>query len=112
MSDILRRDFLKAVPAAAALLAQAAQEPAGSNSSTHVALQPFDYQGVRLLKSRWQQQVQTARDYYYALTDDDILHGFRAGRGIACARHAAGRLVRTRQFADFWAMAKWNGAAV
>lgn len=45
-------------------------------------LQPFDYDGVRLLESRWRTQFQSARDYYLGVPDDDILHGYRAAAGL------------------------------
>src|SRR6185312_4271568 len=34
------------------------------------------------LKSPWQQQVGHAREYYFGLTNDDILRGFRAAAGL------------------------------
>lgn len=77
--SIARRDFLKAAPLAAAALAPAAPQ---STASTRSRLQTFDYQGVRLLPSRWQEQVRQARDFYFALPDDDILKGFRAAAGL------------------------------
>ena len=80
--ELLRRDFLKAVPAAAATLARAAQDGPSPASPSRVVIQPFDYQGVRLTQSRWLQQVRQARDYYFALADDDILKGFRAAAGL------------------------------
>src|SRR5262249_28075080 len=71
--ELLRRDFLKAAPAAAGMLARAAQDTPAPSASSRIVLQPFDYQGVRLTRSRWLQQVQQARDYYFGLPDDDIL---------------------------------------
>jgi DUF1680 family protein len=75
---MIRRDFLKAAPMAAGLMAHsvAAAPSAGRN-----LIEAFDYQGVRLRESRWRQQVETARDFYLGLPDDDILHGFRAAAG-------------------------------
>ena len=72
-----RRDLLKAAPAGAVLLCQAAQQTATTKPQERIRLEPFDYRGVRLLKSRWLDQVQAAPDYYFALSDNDILHGFR-----------------------------------
>lgn len=46
-----------------------------------VRLAPFNYHGVRLLPSRWQQQFQYTRDYYFALANDDILRDFRLRAG-------------------------------
>ena len=37
----------------------------------------FDYQGITLLPSFWQKQFQAARDFYFNVPDDDILHGYR-----------------------------------
>jgi DUF1680 family protein len=44
---------------------------------------PFDYEGVRLLPSRFLTQVEAARDVYGSLPDDDILMGFREAAGLA-----------------------------
>ncbi len=70
-----RREFLKAAPLAAYALSSTAAklEPA--------KLDAFDYQGVRLLPSRWQSQVKAGRDFYFGVENDDILHGFRAAAG-------------------------------
>src|SRR5437764_418030 len=77
-----RREFLKTATASLAAAAiSTAQEPASPPSSRTV-LEPFDYHGVRLLPSRWLDQVQTARNYYFSLTNDDILQGFRAAAGL------------------------------
>jgi hypothetical protein len=51
-------------------------------SSGKILLEPFDYSGVKLLPSRWQKQYAVARDFYLGLSDDDILHGFRAAAGL------------------------------
>jgi uncharacterized protein len=40
-------------------------------------LHPFNYQGVRLLPGRMLAQVENARAIYGAISNDDILHGFR-----------------------------------
>lgn len=45
-------------------------------------LEAFDYQGVRLLESRWRDQFQGAREYYLNVRDDDILHGYRKAAGL------------------------------
>jgi len=44
-------------------------------------LTPFNYRGVHLLPSRWQQQFQHTRDYYFALPNNDILRDFRLRAG-------------------------------
>lgn len=72
-----RRDFLKAVSAGAGLLTHSATAATGTK-----VIEAFDYQGVKLGDSRWRKQVQDAREYYLAISDDDILHGFRAAAGL------------------------------
>jgi DUF1680 family protein len=84
-SNMLRRDFLKTAPATAFALTQAARMAAAGQSEpspSRIRIQPFDFQGVRLGKSRWQEQFQSARDVYFNVPDDDILHGFRAAAGL------------------------------
>ncbi|MGA3244419.1 MAG: beta-L-arabinofuranosidase domain-containing protein [Bacteroidota bacterium] len=84
---MLRRDFLKAAPAAAMIVASTARGgtysmlSGGASMTDHI--QPFQYEGVKLLESRFRQQYQLARDFYYAVPDDDILHGFRASAGLS-----------------------------
>ena len=70
-----RREFLVAAPLAAYGLTRVASKSELSK------LEAFDYEGVRLLPSRWQSQVQAGRDFYARVDDDDILHGFRAAAG-------------------------------
>jgi hypothetical protein len=45
------------------------------------SLSLFNYRGLRLLPSRWQQQFQHTRDYYLAIPNDDILRDFRLRAG-------------------------------
>ena len=101
--DVARREFLKTVSVAAGALA-ATQCAAPTNDAPAVTsnpspatnappttpavpaetrLQPFDFVGVKLLPSRWQQQVAAGRDYYFAVPDADILHGCRKEAGLA-----------------------------
>ncbi len=77
-----RRDFLKTAPAAVGLFAYAGRGTQPAPAAPTIRLQPFDYQGVRLLDSRWLKQAEDGRDYYFGLTNDDILHGFRAEAGM------------------------------
>jgi uncharacterized protein len=72
-----RRDFLKAVSAGAGLLAHSA-----TAATPPKVIEAFDYRNVKLGDSRWRKQVQDAREYYLAISDDDILHGFRAAAGM------------------------------
>ena len=48
-------------------------------------LEPFDYSGVTLRPSPWQRQAAAGRDFYLGLSNDDILHGYRAATGEANA---------------------------
>lgn len=81
---MLRRDFLKTAPVAAGTLAGAVRAlgAQASGSSSRVRLESFNFQGVRLRESRWQMQYQAAHDYYLAVSNDDILQGFRAAAGL------------------------------
>ena len=45
-------------------------------------LETFNYSGVKLRPSRWQKQYEDARDYYFNVSNDDILCGFRAVAGL------------------------------
>ncbi|NLF02910.1 MAG: hypothetical protein GX601_18255 [Anaerolineales bacterium] len=45
-------------------------------------IQPFDYEGVSLGPSRWRDQYERARDYFMALTDDDLLKDYRERAGL------------------------------
>jgi hypothetical protein len=79
-----RRSFLKTVPMvawAATNVTKGAAVPT-SDSAGPIKIEPFDYQGVRLRDSRWQKQYQAARDFYFGVSDDDILHGYRLGAGL------------------------------
>jgi DUF1680 family protein len=87
-----RRDFLGTVGALAplaqtALAAQAAEDgaPARTTPYKHVVMEPFDYSGVTLRPSRWQRQAAAGRDFYFGLSNDDILHGYRVAAGTANA---------------------------
>ena len=81
-----RREMLAGVsamlPAARGLLAQNTEDrPAQSTPHRHVVLNPFDYRGVVLRQSLWQRQAAAGRDFYFGLSNDDILHGYRAAAG-------------------------------
>ncbi|MBW8016629.1 MAG: hypothetical protein FVQ82_10605 [Planctomycetes bacterium] len=94
-NNISRREFLAAGVAAPLMLpalmqtfvnAQPNKQSMGISSSVplkgKVTLLPFDYRNVKLNPSRWQQQYQSARDFYYSVSDDDILCGFRRAAGL------------------------------
>ena len=94
MSDELpRRQFLKSVPAAAYALTSAvnaAEPPPGkvaqparaAAAAGRVRLEAFDYDGVTLAPSRWKRQHDEARAFYLGVSDDDVLHGYRAATGL------------------------------
>ncbi len=65
-----------------------AGEPVTPASRTRgrTVLETFDYEGVRLLPSRFRRQVERARAVYGSIPGDDILKGFRQAAGL---RHPA-----------------------
>jgi hypothetical protein len=88
-----RRDFLKTAAVLPAALAAELPSTAGASLSSHAgespvevagqyALQPFDYDDVRLGASRWRDQFESARDFYFGVANDDILHGYRKAAGL------------------------------
>src|SRR5262249_30839369 len=83
MDKIARRSFLKATAAAGVLAWTAPGSSSEISQSKRNLLEPFDYDGVHLRESRWQQQYQKARDFYLSLSDDDILCGYRKAAGIS-----------------------------
>lgn len=88
-AEFSRRDFVRmaaALPAAAAVPAASGAEAAGSAWP----LEPFDYRGVRLLPSRWLDQYRQTRDYDCGVSNDDILHGYRATAGLPAPGKALG----------------------
>src|SRR5713101_7668731 len=84
MSDgISRRDLIKgALIGAGALALPSTNVFAGPLTNTDAPgnkelLTPFNYQGVRLLEGMLHTQYQQTREYYYNLSNDSILKGFR-----------------------------------
>ena len=89
MAEIPRREFLKAVPAAALAMSAAAHPrsvlaatPQAPATGGAVSIDAFDYDGVTLLPGRWKRQVDEARAFYLGISNDDILHGFRKAAGL------------------------------
>jgi hypothetical protein len=80
-TELSRRDWLRTAAAAVGALPLAAQT-ARADTPSRALIQPFDYRGVRLHKSRWLDQYQAARDYYLDVSNDDILQGWRAAAGL------------------------------
>ena len=81
-----RRSFVKQAVAGAVLAPLAGRlgfaSPAGTPSSgASSRLDAFDYEGVTLLDGPLRSQFSAARDYYFAIPDDDALLGFRIRAG-------------------------------
>jgi uncharacterized protein len=55
-----------------------------------VYLEPFDYQGVRLLDGMLKAQYDRTRDYYFQISNDDILKGFRERAGLPAPGQSMG----------------------
>ena len=84
-----RRDFVKM--AAGATLAPSvlhasrafgATPAETSGLAAKVHLEPFDYEGVRLLDGMQKSQYDRTREYYSKIPNDDILKGFRERAGL------------------------------
>ncbi len=78
--NLPRRGFLQSVISVPFAVSAANAAQAGPPS--RVRLESFDYSGVRLLPSRLRDQYQATRDFYAALPDDDLVHGFRVQAGL------------------------------
>jgi uncharacterized protein len=94
-SKMPRREFLKAAPVAAYAISQVAranspQPPDAPVAGTPFKIEPFNYRGVTLGPSPWQKQYDSARDYYLNVSNDDILHGYRAAAGLPAPGQALG----------------------
>lgn len=92
-----RRNFVKMVTGASlapsVLRASHAFIPAPAatpNLAAKVYLQPFDYQGVRLLDGMLKTQYDRTRAYYFAISNDDILKGFRERAGLPAPGQSMG----------------------
>ena len=57
-------------------------DPAMTRAAVTPLLNTFEYDGVALLPSRFQEQVARAREVYFGLSNDDILKGFRREAGL------------------------------
>ncbi len=79
-----RRSFLLAAGSACLVPASKAfaAGPLEFAVASRTRLQTFDYRGVRLLDSRFQQQVQQTRELYFNMPSDDMLKGFRRAAGL------------------------------
>jgi len=81
-----RRGFLGAAALAPLAVRSSADTPTAKTSpNQRVVLQSFDYRGVTLRPSLWQRQSAAGRDFYFGLSNDDILHGYRVAAGMSNA---------------------------
>jgi hypothetical protein len=80
-----RRDFLKTAPVAAYAVTQVAGGAVlrAPTPAARLKIEPFDYRGVKLRESRWLKQYQAARDFYFGVSEDDILCGYRSAAGMS-----------------------------
>ncbi|HLX71222.1 MAG TPA: beta-L-arabinofuranosidase domain-containing protein [Verrucomicrobiae bacterium] len=87
---------------------------AGAASPGKVVLQSFDFVGVKLRPSRWQKQYADARDFYLSLSNDDILHGFRAEAGLSAPGKPLGGWLNKNSYETFgqWLMAMARASRV
>jgi uncharacterized protein len=100
---ITRREFLAAAPTTTWILARAARGATheAEAASLRTKLEPFHDRGVRLLKSRWQEQYRSARDFYLSVSEDDILNGFRAAAALPAPGKPLGGWCRTNSSTVF-----------
>lgn len=64
--------------------------PKTAGLAAKVHLQPFDYEGVRLLDGMLKSQYDRTREYYYKIPNDDILKGFRERAGLPAPGQSMG----------------------
>ncbi|MGO8700032.1 MAG: beta-L-arabinofuranosidase domain-containing protein [Limisphaerales bacterium] len=93
-----RREFLGVAATASATilagrgvaLAAGGATDAPPKAGKRSVLETFDFSGVKLRDSRWQQQYARTRDFYFQIPNDDILHGFRQAAGLPAPRQPLG----------------------
>jgi hypothetical protein len=97
-----RRDFVKAAVAGVAGSAVASAATKIPPAARPV-MEPFSYEGVRLLDSRWKRQFDYARSFYLKLPDDNLLKGFRERAGMAApGKTMTGWYGGDPNFVAFW----------
>lgn len=109
-----RRDFVKKALLGAALAPQALQTVKAAVSAPapegfaapKTFLEPFNYDGVRLLDGRLKSQYSAARDYFYAIPSDDMLRGFRIGAGLTAPGNDLGGWYSGDPRVKYW----WSAA--
>jgi DUF1680 family protein len=58
-----------------------------ARAAVNPTMATFDYDGVTLHPSRFQEQMERARDVYFNLPNDDVLKGFRRRAGLPAPGH-------------------------
>jgi uncharacterized protein len=81
-SDVDRRGFLASAPAAMFLASNMINQQSAAGSARATAIESFDYQGVRLRPSLWKTQSDAVREFYFHLSNDDVLCGVRKEAGL------------------------------
>jgi DUF1680 family protein len=117
-----RREFIGACAAASATIlagqrpAAAQESPAAPSSAPpkRNLLEPFDFSGVKLRPGRWQRQYAQTRDFYFHISNDDILHGFRASSGLPAPGQPLGGWCDQESYQVFghWLMAMSRASRV
>ena len=77
-------------------------------------LEPFDFSGVKLRPSLWQRQFEQTRDFYFHISNDDVLHGFRADAGLPAPGQPLGGWCERDSYQVFghWLMAMSRASCV
>ena len=79
-----RRDFLKGVAITGAVRSVAPRATAVSDIDSRVLkVSALNYDGARLKDSRWKEQYEQGRDFYFNINNDDILNGYRLAAGVS-----------------------------
>lgn len=103
---ISRREFLGSVGAATIVLNiggisnLSASEEQGTVGSRKI-LTTFEYSGVQLSSSRWQEQYTLAQNFYLGISNDDILYGFRKAAGLPAPGKPLGGWCKTNSSTVF-----------
>ena len=92
-------DSAKALPHFSASQTPAAQQ---SGSQPRIFMEPFNYEGVRLLDGRMKSQYTAARDYFFGINNDDMLKGFRMRAGLSAPGNDLGGWYSGDPRARYW----------
>jgi len=101
---ISRREFMGSVGAATIVLnigglsSLSASEGQGTVDSRKI-LTTFEYSGVQLSSSRWQEQYSSAQNFFIGISNDDILYCFR--KAVAVVRGPLAMVMDARNHDSF-----------